>query len=151
MRLEPARLDHAPAMASAHAQAFDAAWDQATFEELLRGPGAFGFVVLGEDPAGVVLCRAIAGEVEVLTLAVAPWARRQGLAHALMTAALGAAAQAGAVAAFLEVAADNAAAIALYEGLGFRREGVRKGYYTRVPGVPKDALVMRLDLTSQAL
>jgi len=84
--------------------------------------------------------------MEVLTIGVTPAARQQGVARALMTAALGAARQSGAEAAFLEVAEDNAPAAALYAGLGFRRAGVRRGYYDRGAEGRADALVMRLDL-----
>ena len=38
-------------------------------------------------------------------------------------------ARAGAGRVFLEVRADNRAATALYEGLGFTRTGLRRGYY----------------------
>ncbi len=47
---------------------------------------------------------------------------------------------------FLEVADSNAAAIRLYQGLGFTRIGERKGYYPEVNGRPATALVMRRDL-----
>ena len=57
---------------------------------------------------------------------------------------------AGAEAMFLEVAADNAAAIALYAGAGgFVRVGARPGYYPRETGAI-DALVMRRDLNTKA-
>ena len=138
----------APAMASAHAQAFDTPWDEMDFEDLLDGPGIFGFVVRGEDPAGVLICRTVAGEAEILTVGVAPWARRQGVGQALMTAAIGAARNAGASEMFLEVDVDNAGAVALYERLGFARAGLRKAYYDRGPNGRADALVMRLDLTT---
>ena len=95
--------------------------------------------------------RAVAGEAEILTLAVEPAARRQGLALALVTAAAGAARMAGAQAMFLEVADDNVAAIGLYEAAGFTRAGVRRGYYDRGPQGYVDALVMRLDLGRAAL
>jgi [ribosomal protein S18]-alanine N-acetyltransferase len=88
--------------------------------------------------------------MEVLTIGVRPEARRRGVAKALMEAALAAARQAKAKACFLEVAIDNAAAAALYAGLGFRSAGVRKGYYDRGPRGPADALVMRLDLNAAA-
>jgi ribosomal-protein-alanine N-acetyltransferase len=48
----------------------------------------------------------------------------------------------------LEVGRDNPAAIALYEGLGFARVGVRRAYYDRGAAGRADALVMRLDLNS---
>lgn len=150
MKLIPATPDEAPAMASAHAQAFDRPWDEAVFRELLASTGVFGLVASGEDPAGVVLCRTIAGEAEILTLAVPPWARRRGIARALMSAALDLAREAGANWAFLEVDVDNAAAVGLYEGLGFERAGLRRAYYDRGAAGRADALVMRLDLTSQA-
>lgn len=151
MKLRPGTAADAPAMASVHAQAFDAPWDQETFELLLAGPGAFAFVAMGEDPMGVVLCRAIAGEAEVLTVGVAPWARRRGVGAALMAAATAAARAAGSQAIFLEVDAANTAACGLYANLGFERAGVRKGYYDRGLAGRADAIVMRLDLTSRAL
>jgi ribosomal-protein-alanine N-acetyltransferase len=135
-------------MASAHAQAFDSPWDEADFEDLLEGSGVFGFVVRGDDPAGVLICRTIAGEAEILTVGVAPWARRQGVGLALMTAAIGVAREMGAQAMFLEVDVGNAPAVTLYERLGFVRAGLRKGYYDRGAKGRADALVMRLDLTS---
>jgi ribosomal-protein-alanine N-acetyltransferase len=48
---------------------------------------------------------------------------------------------------FLEVAADNLAAIALYQATGFIKVGVRKGYYPHPDGA-KDALVMRRALNT---
>lgn len=137
-------------MAQAHASAFDEPWAAEEFEDLLQGAGIFGFLAVDETPVGTVLCRVVADEMEVLTLAVDPRVRRQGVARALVTAALGAARQAGAEAAFLEVAVDNAPATALYAGMGFRREGLRRGYYDRGADGTVDALVMRLDLKPEA-
>ena len=150
MKLTAATPEDAPDMAGVHAQAFDTPWDENDFEDLLDGEGVFGFVVRGDDPAGVLICRAAAGEAEVLTVGVAPWARRRGVGEALMTAAIGVARQAGAEAMFLEVDVDNAGAVALYERLGFVRAGLRKAYYDRGAAGRADALVMRLDLTSGA-
>ena len=46
----------------------------------------------------------------------------------------------------LEVAADNPAAIKLYNRLGFTKLSERKGYYARPDGQPATALVMARDL-----
>lgn len=151
MKLSAARPEDAPAMASAHAQAFERPWDEIDFEDLLDGPGVFGFVAWEEDPAGVVVCRTVAGEAEILTVGVAGWARRRGVGQALMAASIGVARQAGATAMFLEVDVGNSAAVALYERLGFAQAGLRKAYYDRGANRHADALLMRLDLTSRAL
>ena len=90
---------------------------------------------------GFVLARAVAGEAEILTLAVAPAARGKGLGRALLQAAISKAQALGAQTMFLEVGADNPAALALYAGLGFTKVGDRKGYYQG-----RDALVLRLPL-----
>jgi len=75
-------------------------------------------------------------EAELLNLGVDPEFRRQGVARALL-AALSSVAS-GTL--FLEVAADNTAAIELYKKLGWQGIGVRPGYYGqgRV-----DAIVMK--------
>ncbi|MCR5878040.1 GNAT family N-acetyltransferase [Phenylobacterium sp. J367] len=151
MRLDWATADDAEALAAAHAFGFPHRWDAKAFADLFDGPGVFGLMIRdGEDLAGMALCRTVLGEMEVLTIAVDPQRRRRGLARALMTAALGAAREAGAEACFLEVAADNAAAEALYRALGFRDAGLRRAYYDRGPAGRVDARVMRLDLTSDA-
>jgi ribosomal-protein-alanine N-acetyltransferase len=72
----------------------------------------------------------VADEVHVHNLAVAPDARRQGLARRLLTLALEAAARHGARTALLEVREGNEAARALYRALGFAEEGRRRGYYS---------------------
>ena len=151
VNLYPATPADLPRLASAHAQAFDIPWDEAMIAELLAGPGAYALLAVDADTLGMVLCRAVAGEAEVLTLAVPPWTRRKGVALALMTAAMGAARALGAKVMFLEVDVDNDAAVGLYERLGFTRAGLRKAYYDRGAEPRADALVMRLDLTSASL
>lgn len=147
------RTAHADAadMAQAHAGAFEPGWTEQDFDDLLDGDGVFGFLARDPDerPVGVILCRLAAEEMEVLTIGVRAEARRAGVAKALMDAALDAAKGAGARSCFLEVAVDNDAAAALYEGLGFRRAGLRKSYYDRGPAGFTDALVMRRDLNGE--
>ena len=143
MKLRAPSAAEADVLASLHATAFDAPWTGGDIAQLMGQRGSFALLVESEDaPAGFILCRVIAGEGEVLTLAVAPEHRRQGLARALVEAALEVAAlTAGAM--FLEVAADNAGAIGLYRQAGFVAVGRRIGYYTRSKGEGADAVVMR--------
>ena len=138
---EPVTLAHVPVIAALHAAAFGAAcWDASSFATLLGAPVTFGF--LGE--AGFILARVIAGEAEILTLAVAPEQRRQGFARSLLEAALAEARRRGATEIFLEVAEENAAASSLYASAGFAQAGIRRDYY----GLGASALLLRRDLTT---
>lgn len=140
----PASAAHAGVMAAMHAAAFPAGerWGPEALGLLLGQPGVFGLIA---DAKGFVLARVAADEAEILTLAVAPSARRRGVAFGLIAAAKHRAAAAGAVAMFLEVASDNEAARALYAKAGFRRVGRRARYYPN----GGDALVLRADLTAR--
>ena len=137
-----------PALAVLHQKAFAPGWNAEELADVGSGPGVFGLLVEGEAGlAGMILCRAAAGEAEVITLAVDPHLRRTGVAKALLAAGLEVARSDGALEVFLEVADDNIAALALYERMGFLRVGLRRGYYDRGE-IRIDAVVMRLDLTN---
>lgn len=151
MNLRAAQEADLDALSAVHRRAFTPGWSAEEIADLASGPGAFGLIVETGTPLGMILCRALAGEAEVLTLAVDPGARRQGVARALVAAAAVAARSAGAGAMFLEVAVDNHPAIALYEAQGFGRAGRRPSYYDRGGGIYVDAVVMRLDLGGVAL
>jgi ribosomal-protein-alanine N-acetyltransferase len=119
----------------------------------MDGPCTFTLEAVASDdeaPLGFIVVRAVAGEAEVLTLAVHPDARRQGLGRALVQSAAVAARAVGAEVFWLEVAIDNESAIALYAGAGFQAAGKRPGYYGRKGGERIDALVMRRLLNSVA-
>lgn len=139
--LRAARREEIPALAALHAAAFDHPWPAAEIKALMASPGVFALIV---EEAGFILCRAIAGEAEILTLAVAPVARRRGTGAALVEAAANLAEGLECDDLFLEVAHDNVAALALYESAGFARVGLRKGYYAS----GADAVVMRRALNT---
>ena len=129
-------------LADIHAAAFAAPWDAAAFEALLDQTGVFAL----EEPDGFILLRAVADEAEILTLAVRPVTRRRGLGARLVSEGGTAAATRGATRLFLEVADDNAAALALYARAGFAEAGRRPGYYARPDGGRRDALILALNL-----
>ena len=103
-----------------------------------------GTVVFADDEIelGFLVLRVAADQAEIITLGVVPSARRTGIATALLSAAEAEAADQGAVKVFLEVAADNAAARALYQKAGYRRIGCRPRYYLRRDQSRVDALVL---------
>ena len=118
----------------------DRGWSAVEFSNLLDQP----YTSLFTREYGFALARTLAGESELLTLAVTPDHQGKGIGSALLKDWLGAA---QADIAYLEVAADNTAAITLYERAGFEVTGHRRGYYAR-PGTHNvDAIVMSLALT----
>jgi [ribosomal protein S18]-alanine N-acetyltransferase len=136
-------------LAEIHAQAFDHPWSAEALRATLDGAHVFGLVGgAGAHAAGFILISSVAGEAEILTLAVRPTDRRRGIAAALVEAASSVAlARAGEVM-WLEVAEDNPAAIALYGRTGFTLAGRRPRYYPRPNGGFADALLMRRPLNS---
>ena len=148
MILRPATRADGAALAALHAAAFDEPWSADDILRFAEDRGGFALVADERDePAGFILCRLIAGEAEVLTLAVRPQLRRRGVGRALLEAAI-ALARPSAETMFLEVAADNPGAAALYAGAGFEAVGRRAGYYGRAGADSVDALVMRRALNS---
>lgn len=113
-------------------------WDATALGRLSALPGA---VMLCLE-RGFILMRNAADETEVITIAVDPACRGLGLGRRLLAAGLAAARAQGARQAFLEVAVDNHAALALYRRAGFAEIGRRRGYYHRAPDEAVDALVM---------
>lgn len=99
-------------------------------------------VILFPHPHGFALTRLILDEAELLTLAVDPAHRRQGIGDRLMTDWL-AHLKDHAATAFLEVAADNAAALALYRRHGFAVVSTRRAYYRRAHMPDADAVIMQ--------
>ena len=83
--------------------------------------------------------RVIAGEGELMRIAVRPGFRRRGYAKKLMDALARFSMEETLSAVTLEVRAGNAAAISLYKSYGFKAEAIRKAYY-RSP--VEDAVIM---------
>ncbi|OYX43652.1 MAG: ribosomal-protein-alanine N-acetyltransferase [Rhodobacterales bacterium 32-67-9] len=131
-------------LAAIHAESFSVPrpWRAEEIAATLGQAGSF----LLTAPDGFLIGRAIAGEAELLTLAVRPAGRRRGTGVTLVAAFLDAARSQGAARAFLEVAADNVAARALYDRAGFTEAGRRRGYYRTPEGTAVDAVVMARDL-----
>ena len=128
-------------LAATHAAANDRdrPWTAAEFAALLEGAGA----ILTGDARSFVLGRVTLDEAEVLTLATAPAHRRQGLARGALDAFVAAAAARGAGRVFLDVAEDNAAALALYRAAGFREIGRRRDYFVRAGGAVAGLVMAR--------
>ena len=136
-------------IARLHAVCFpDEPWEPSALATVLAMPGASGHVASteGGDLAGFLIEQCLSEVAEILTLGVAPAMRRQGVAGALLRAATARFVAIGAERIVLEVAADNQAGIALYQSLGFARQGTRPGYYHRAQGPRIDAWRLSVDI-----
>jgi ribosomal-protein-alanine N-acetyltransferase len=141
--IRPLEATELALLARLHGACFEDAWSEATLAGLLASPGAFAF--LADQGEGFVLARAVAGEAEILSLGVLAAFRRKGIARRLLSAAAAEVRCRGAERLFLEVASDNAAALALYRRAGFAQVGRRTGYYHRPAGAVA-AKVLALNL-----
>ena len=128
-------------MARLHKAAFSnqRPWSAHEFIDLIADPA----VTLVANRNGFGLIRTIPPEAELLTLVVAPHAQRNGLGSQLLEALVAAAQAAGAPEMFLEVAASNSGARALYSRAGFEATGKRANYYRHADGRAEDAILMR--------
>lgn len=118
------------------------AWEPREMAKIMAIAGFFGRIAWEHDwPAGLALALDLGGECEILALGVVPELRRAGIGSALLGSIREEARRRGARQVFLEVAADNIAARALYAAQGFCQIGRRLNYYRRQAG-PVDALVL---------
>ena len=148
VRLEPS---HARIAAALHATCFDTPWSEVEFVRLFEQPGVAGLMWQADAPEGFILVRAAADEAEILTLAVIANRRRRGIAARLLDEACRMLRAGGTNRLFLEVAADNAAARALYAERGFAVTGRRAGYYDRGAARRVDAIIMELDFAAPGI
>jgi len=137
--------------AELHGAAFAAmgerGWTRREIAALAASPGVAGWLLRKDGQSiGFALSRVAADEAELLTIAVDRAHRRQGAGGRLLDSIIEHAKSCGARSLFLEVAADNPAALALYGRKGFEEVGKRVAYYGRGQGAKADALILRLKL-----
>ncbi len=133
--------DDADDLAALDAASFDIGWDAASLRAMLAGELTVAWRRdAGDELTAAVLVRCVAGEAEILRIAVAPGHRRHGHARALMSTVIADLAPSLTHGLHLEVRASNTAARTLYASLGFADVGRRPLYYA---APPEDAVLMR--------
>lgn len=139
--------------ADIHQASFSNAWSDGEIAELLKSKGTKGLLARKQsdlkNPVNAFLIyRCVANELEIITIATNPKARKNGAATILLSQMIRLALSDRMDKIFLEVDETNSSAMALYKKFGFVTIGQRKGYYksSDKTATGGDALIMRLDL-----
>lgn len=135
------------AIAILHAASFHRGWSEDEIERLLLDRSILTHrAMIRRKLAGFVMSRIVAGEAEILSVAVNAPLQGRGLARALLRLHLGRLAGFGVKTVFLEVDEKNEPARRLYRKAGFHEVGRRPGYYADNPNGPSTALTLRRDI-----
>ena len=137
------QLQHLNEIEEIERRSYPTPWSRSMFASELAKPssiclGAFE----GDRLSGYLIISRYVDAWHVMNIAVAPEYRRRGIARRLMERLFEITSRDSRRGYTLEVRVSNEAAIKLYEGLGFRPRGVRRGYYT---DNREDALIMWKD------
>lgn len=156
---EAMRTEDLVACADIHRESFSPFWSAGALASMFSSPGMRGAVIRRSAARavveGFVLYRIVAGEAEIITIAVIEQCRKKGLGRELMVHVIRDCLTERLEKIFLEVAESNIAARKLYGSLGFKKVGERKGYYgqpaekkqiSRESVQSQDAVIMALDL-----
>lgn len=134
------RAEDVPFISRLEEETFSMPWSADSFLQMIEKEDTAYFVAEEDGRllggCGLLL---IAGEGGITNVVVSPVARRRGVATGLLTYLISEGDRAGLTAYTLEVRVSNAAAIGLYEKLGFVSEGIRPNFYERPT---EDAMIM---------
>ena len=165
--LQPMTAAHLDAVLVIEKRAYDHPWTQVNFVDSMAvgyhcrvltglanassiGTGTGTPQPAGETLIGYYVAMMGVDEVHLLNFTVAPEFQRQGWAPLMLEALAGWAQAQKAQWLWLEVRASNQRALTIYARNGFRRVGLRKGYYPGVATVREDAIVMSLRFDERA-
>ena len=149
-RLEPMSPDRVDAVLAIERAAYTHPWTRANFIDSMAAGYHCQMLLGGETVIGYFVAMKGVDEVHLLNITVAPEFQRQGWAPLMLEALAGWGRCLDAQWLWLEVRASNQRALDIYTRQGFRRVGVRKGYYPGLLGLREDAVVMSLRLKEQS-
>lgn len=121
-----------PFISKLEEETFSMPWSADSFLEMIRKEDARYYVAERDGQllggCGVLM---IAGEGNITNVVVAPEARNQGIGAGMLRYLMEEGDKEGLSAYTLEVRVSNAAAIHVYEKLGFESAGIRPGFYEK--------------------
>lgn len=135
---------HVSEIARLEKETFSSPWSEKALTDTLSGDNSLFLVCeKNSEVAGYVGCYVVCDEAAITNVAVFPEYRRQKIGEALITELKKRACDKGCTVITLEVRVSNVPAISLYEKLGFKTVGIRRGFYS----LPReDACVMLCEL-----
>jgi ribosomal-protein-alanine N-acetyltransferase len=147
IRLRRLELGDLDAIERIERSSYPTPWSRSMFASELAKPSSLSLGAVDETGAlvGYLVLSRYVDAWHVMNVAVAPERRRQGIAAALLRQLLQETRDDVRRGYTLEVRVSNVGAISLYEGVGFKPKGVRRGYYT---DNREDALIMWRDADS---
>ena len=145
-RLEPLDAARLEQVLQVEQRAYPHPWTRGNFMDALRSGYHARLLLAGEELLGYYVAMQGVDEVHLLNITVSPDYQRQGWGRVMLDALDLWARSVQAQWLWLEVRVSNTRAIDLYEAHGYRRVGLRKGYYPAGHGQREDAVVMSLRL-----
>ena len=143
MRLREMTLEDVDAVLAIERQVHTHPWSRGNFTDALAAHYLCQVVVVDNELAGYAVLMAGVDDAELLNIGIASQRQRQDYAQALLTALKLAAIEMKKQRLVLEVRASNASAISLYNRVGFKQIGLRRGYYL-TENKREDAILMGL-------
>jgi len=150
MKIELRRLElgDLTAIETIERESYPTPWSRSMFASELAKPSSISlgaFAIGGDALLGYLIISRYVDAWHVMNVAVAPDYRRRGIAVTLLERLFELTAGDERRGYTLEVRVSNTAAIRLYERLGFKERGIRRGYYT---DNREDAIIMWRDPVS---
>src|SRR5215210_3715158 len=139
----PLALKDLSAIEEIERRSYPTPWSRSMFAGELTKPSSISLGAFEDDRlVGYVIVSRYVDAWHVMNIAVHPQSRSRGVASALLERLLETTATDARRGYTLEVRVSNEGAIRLYERFGFKKRGVRRGYYT---DNREDALIMWRD------
>jgi ribosomal-protein-alanine N-acetyltransferase len=133
-------LGDLPAVEAVERRSYRTPWSRTMFQGEIARPGSRCYGAFdGKTLVGYLIVSKYTDAWHIMNVAVDEPYRRRGVARLMLETLLRETSQDGTRGHTLEVRVSNHGAIRLYEELGFRPSGMRRGYYT---DDREDALVM---------
>jgi ribosomal-protein-alanine N-acetyltransferase len=145
LRMRRMRLADIDDVLDIEQQVYNFPWSEGIFKDCFTAGYDCWVCEELDNILGYCMISMASGEAHIMNICVDPAEQKQGIGRFMIEHLLKFASDYKVASIFLEVRPSNAAAIALYTGLGFNEIGIRKDYYPGEEG-REDALMLAKEL-----